>query len=94
MTVSMQRETMQRKPILMPPGMISKVDRIASARKVSFAEVVRAAVDAFDGEASTDNDALMEALADTLIATTRAVVDRLKVVETRLDETHALLEAE
>ena len=48
MNVSMQRETMQRNPVLMPPGMISKVDRIASDRKVSFAEVVRAAVDAFD----------------------------------------------
>jgi hypothetical protein len=45
MTTPAQRETMLRKPILMPPSMIDKVDKIANERKVSFAEVVRAELD-------------------------------------------------
>jgi len=88
-----QQETMQRKPILMPPGMIKKVDKIASDKKVSFAEVVRAAVDAFDGDLSIGDEALLEALADTMIKTTREVIKKIDEVEKKLDETHAILEA-
>jgi hypothetical protein len=88
MAAQIQQETMQRKPILMPAGMISKVDKIARDRRVSFAEVVRAAVDAFDGDASIEDEALLETLADTLIVTTRAVVQRLDATCARLDETH------
>ena len=44
---------MQRKPILMPHEMISKIDRIARGRNISFAEVVRDAVEAFDGDVSS-----------------------------------------
>jgi predicted transcriptional regulator len=84
---------MQRKPILMPPEMISKIDKIARGRKVSFAKVVREAIDAFDGDASTENTALLEALADTLISTTREVIKKIDAIEKRLDETHARLEA-
>jgi len=45
MTTPAQRETILRKPILMPSSMIAKVDKIAKERKVSVAEVVREAVD-------------------------------------------------
>jgi len=85
---------MQRKPILMPPEMISKIDRIARGRKVSFAKIVREAVDAFDGDVSTENMALLEALADTMIKTTQEVVEKIDAVENRLDETHTMLEAQ
>ena len=88
-----QQETMQRKPILMPAGMIKKVDKIASDKKVSFAEVVRAAVDAFDGDLSIGDEALLEALADTMIKTTQEVIEKIDAVEKKLDETHATLEA-
>ena len=88
-----QQETMQRKPILMPAGMIKKVDKIASDKKVSFAEVVRAAVDAFDGDLSIGDEALLEALADTMIKTTQEVIEKIDAVEKKLDETHAILEA-
>jgi len=88
-----QQETMQRKPILMPPGMIKKVDKIASDKKVSFAEVVRAAVDAFDGDLSIGDEALLEALADTMIKTTQEVIKKIDEVEKKLDEIHAILEA-
>ncbi len=92
MTTPSQRETMLRKPILMPPSMIDKVDKIANERKVSFAEVVRKAVDAFDGDLSMEDEALLEALADTMIKTTREVVEKIDAIEKRLDETHAILE--
>ena len=93
MTTPAQRETMLRKPILMPPSMIDKVDKIANERKVSFAEVVREAVDAFDGDLSMEDEALLEALADTMIKTTREVVEKIDAIEKQLDETHAMLEA-
>ena len=92
MTAPAQRETMLRKPILMPPSMIEKVDKIANTRKVSFAEVVREAVDAFDGDLSMEDEALLETLADTMIKTTREVVEKIDAIEKRLDETHAILE--
>lgn len=88
-----RHETMKRKPILMPPKMISKIDHIARGKKVSFAAVVREAVDAMDSNLSTENTALIEALADTLIKTTQEVVRQIDAVEKRLDETHTMLEA-
>ena len=93
MTTPAQRETMLRKPILMPSSMIDKVDKIANERKVSFAEVVRKAIDAFDGDLSMEDEALLEALADTMIKTAREVVEKIDAIEKRLDETHAILEA-
>ena len=93
MATTAQRETMLRKPILMPPRMIEKIDKIATERKVSFAEVVRKAVDAFDGDQSLEVEALVEALADTMIKTTREVVEKIDAIEKRLDETHSMLEA-
>jgi chlorite dismutase len=93
MNTPAQRETMLRKPILMPPSMIDKVHKIANERKVSFAEVVREAVDAFDGDLSMEDEAVVEALADTMIKTTREVVEKIDAIEKRLDETHAKLEA-
>ena len=93
MTTPAQRETMLRKPILMPPSMIDKVDKIANERKVSFAEVVREAVNAFDGGLSMEDEAIVAALADTMIKTTREVVEKIDAIEKRLDETHAMLEA-
>jgi prophage DNA circulation protein len=93
MSRSLSSETMLRKPILMPPSMIAKVNKIAEGRKVSFAKVVREAVAAFNPESSDDDDAMLEALAETMIETTRDVVTRISEIEKRLDETHALLEA-
>ena len=92
MTTPARQEAMQRKPILMPAEMISKIDRIARGRNVSFAEVVREAVDAFDSDVTNENVAMIEALADTMIRTTQEVVAKIDAVEKRLDETHAMLE--
>jgi hypothetical protein len=73
--------------------MSETIDKIANERKVSFAQVVREAVDAFDGDLSMEDEALLEALADTMIKTTREVVEKIDTIEKRLDETHAMLEA-
>lgn len=86
-----RQETMQRKPILMPPKMILKIDKIARGRNVSFAKVVREAVDAFNEDVSMENSALLEALADTMIQTTKDVAKKIEAIEKKLDETHAFL---
>lgn len=92
MPATARQETMQRKPILMPPSMIKKVDKIAKARKMSFAAVVREAVNAFNSQAPTEDDAILEALAETMIKSTQDLVRKIDRVEQRLDETHAMLE--
>ena len=94
MSAVAQSETMLRKPILMPPSMIKKVDKIAKLKKVSFAEVVREAVDSFGGKQTTEDELILEALADTMIQTTKNLITRIEELEKRLDNTHAFLEAE
>ncbi|MEA2114052.1 MAG: hypothetical protein U9P36_01555 [Thermodesulfobacteriota bacterium] len=94
MSGSVQREIMLRKPILMPPSMIEKVGKIAKDKKISFAKVVREAVDAFDSETSEDDAQILDALADTMIKTTQEVVEKMEELEKRLDTTHAMLKAQ
>jgi hypothetical protein len=92
MNAQAQHETMLRKPILMPPSMIKKVDSIAKRKKVSFAEVVREAVNAFGGKPTSEDEQILDALADTMIQTTKNLVDKINEIEKRLDNTHALME--
>jgi hypothetical protein len=94
MSAQAQHETMLRKPILMPPGMIKKVDSIAKQKKVSFAEVVREAVNAFSEKPNSEDELILNALADTMIQTTENLIKKMDEIEKRLDETHALLEAQ
>ena len=91
--MNVQHETMLRKPILMPPSMIKKVDRIAKQKKVSFAEVVREAVEAFGEKTTAEDERILDALADTMIETTKNLIKRMEEIEKRLDSTHDLLEA-
>jgi hypothetical protein len=93
MNTQSQHETMLRKPILMPPSMIKKVDSIAKRKKVSFAEVVREAVNAFGGKPTSEDEHVLDALADTMIKTTENLIKRMDEIEKRLDNTHAILEA-
>ncbi len=92
MSLTTRQEPMQRKPIMMPPSMIKKVDSIAKSSHVSFAEIVRDAVNAFDGKATAEDEAMLEALADTMIKTTRELIEKMDAIEKQLDNTHALLE--
>ena len=93
MNTQSQHETMLRQPILMPPSMIKKVDGIAKRKKVSFAEVVREAVNAFGGKPTSEDEHILDALADTMIKTTENLINRMDEIEKRLDTTHAILEA-
>lgn len=92
MNTQSQHETMLRKPIMMPPSMIKKVDNMAKQKKISFAEVVREAVDAFGGKPSSEDELLLEALADTMILTTENLLKKMDEIEKRLEDTHAFLE--
>jgi hypothetical protein len=82
---------MQRKPILMPTNLIEKVERIAKDKNVSFAEVVRNAVDAFDDDISAEDEALLEALADEVIKSTAELIAKIDNTIKRIDETHAMI---
>jgi hypothetical protein len=87
-----QHETMRGKPIMMPPSMIEKVDSIAKQRDVSFAEVVREAVNAFGKQSTPEEEYILDVLADTMIQTTENLIKKMDELEKRLNETHALLE--
>ncbi|HHD64617.1 MAG TPA: hypothetical protein ENK96_09710 [Desulfobulbaceae bacterium] len=89
---ALQQEAMLRKPILMPRGMVEKVNKIAGRKKVSFAKVVREAVDAFDEGMSGHDAALLDALAEAMLESTRELVGKIENIAKRLDETHAMLE--
>ncbi len=88
-----RQEAMLRKPILMPLKMIQKIDIIAKNKNASFAQIVREAIDSFDGETSGDDAKILDALADTMIKTTQEVVKKMKTIENRLDSTHTTLDA-
>lgn len=92
MSGSAQHETMLRKPIFMPPSMIEKVDKIAKTENISFANVVRKAVNAFDNETSNDDAKILDALADTMINTSKDVLKKMAAIERQLDTTHVTLE--
>jgi len=94
MNTQRQHETMLRKPILMPPSMIKKVDRIAKKKKVSFAEVVREAVTAYGENQTSEDELILEALADTMIETTTNLMKKLDDLEKQMDQTHTLLQVE
>ncbi len=91
MNTAGKTEPMQRKPILMPPSMITKVDAIAKDKQVSFAEVVREAIRSFSESPTADEEFLLEKLADAMIQTTEDIAKQIDVLGKRLDETHRLL---
>ena len=84
MSETARREPMQRKPILMPPSMIKRVDSIAKKKRVSFAEVVREAVNAFGDKPADEDEAILDALADTMIQTTQDLIVKIDAIEKRL----------
>jgi predicted DNA-binding protein len=86
-----QQPSMMRKQILMPPMMAERVQKIAKNRGVSFGEVVRDAVDAFDETISQEDAALLDAMADNLISTTNDTIERIDELMKRMDETHAMV---
>jgi hypothetical protein len=86
-----RQPSMIRKQILMPSVMAERIQKIARGRGVSFDEVLRDAVDAFDETISREDAALLDTLADNLIATTNETIKRVDELMKRMDETHALV---
>jgi predicted transcriptional regulator len=86
-----QPGAMQRKPILMPANLIEKVERIAKDNNVSFAEAVRNIIDVFDADVSTEDEELLEALADEIIRSTAELIAKIDNTIKRIDETHAMI---
>ena len=84
-------DAMQRKPILMPANLIEKVERIAKAKKVSFAEVVRGIIDGYNADISNEDEVLLEVLADEVIRSTALLIDKIDNTIKRIDETHAMI---
>ncbi len=82
---------MERKPVLMPPDMIQRVEAMAKAEGCSFAEIVRRAVNAYDPEAATDADSTLAALADAVVQATAETARELERLERKLDRTHRTL---
>lgn len=83
---------MERKPVMMPPSLIRHGEELAAAAGVSFGEIVRRALKAYEPETSAAEDGTLEALAEALIQSTHETIGYVDRVECQLDETHAELE--
>jgi len=89
MAVANRVDPMLRKQILMPKDAIKKANKIARQKKVSFGEVIRLAVYAYDGEISAQEETLLEGLAQQLIDQTNETVAKIDETIERMDKTHA-----
>ena len=58
---------------------------------MSSAEVVRNAIDVCDADISTEDEALLEALADEAIRSAAELVAKIDNTIKRIDETHAVI---
>lgn len=83
-------DRMERKPILMPPSLIRYGDELAEQaskkenRNVSFAEIVRRALMAYEPEQSKEDEAMAEAILDSLNVSIKETVKDLKRINKKL----------
>jgi len=97
---SMKEEAMIRKPILMPPTLVSQVEKIAQtaskveSRNVSFAEIVRRAVTSYDPALSGSDDEMIEALLDGVIKSTAETAKTVRKLNKKLDKSYKELSRE
>jgi len=79
-----------RKPIMMAPSQVKRVQLLSSKasnkekRTVSFAEIVRRAVDAYE-LSGNDDEALLNALLDEIIHSTEETTEEVKRLNAKLD---------
>ncbi len=79
-----------RKPIMMDPSQIERVKVLSKKasndekRVVSFAEIVRRAVDAYE-LSGDDDEELLNTLLDQIIQTTSVTVQEVKKLNQKLD---------
>ncbi len=90
----MKDEAMVRKPILMPPTLILKIEKIAEtaskfeSRTVSFAEVVRRALNNYDPALDGSDEEMIEALLDGVIKSTKETVMTVHKLNKKLDKSY------
>jgi hypothetical protein len=89
-----ERESMIRKPIHMTKALIAKVDTIAEVKRVSFAEVVRDAVDAYDTDIAPEDSKFLELMLDSALKSLNDSIHKIESLEFKLDQTHQRLEAQ
>ena len=82
---------MVRKPVLMPPVLVGHVEQLAKRaskeekRPVSFAEIVRRAVNDYRPD-NTDGDEIIETVLDEIIASTRETINEVRRLNRKLDK--------
>ena len=87
-------EPMVRKPILMPPTLITEIEKMAKKaseqekRSVSLAEVVRRALMEYDPNAKTDNDEILNTLLDGIIKSTKETTQVVRKLNKKLDKSY------
>ena len=87
----MAEGAMVRKPILMPPALVQRVEKISKQaskdenRTVSFAEIVRRALTEYEPNAADENE-LVDALLDGIIASTQQAVAEVRKLNRKLDK--------
>ncbi len=80
-----------RKPIMMAPSQIKLVENLSKKaseeekRNVSFAEIVRRAVDAYE-LSGNDDEELLNSLLDEIIHTTEETVRQVRQLNQKLDQ--------
>ncbi len=85
--------TMTRKPIMMTPSQIKLVEALSKRasekekRTVSFAEIVRRAVDAYEASGDDDEE-LVNTLLDEIIHVTEETVREVKKLNQKLDQSN------
>lgn len=85
---------MHRKHIMMSMDMIARVDMIAKEKNVSFAEVIRNAVDDYEETISKDDEALLCKLIDEAVKMTEDTAAKVDEVVRSMNETFDYLEAQ
>jgi len=87
-------DAMVRKPILMPKKLITEVEKMAQQasdqekRNVSFAEMVRRALAQYNPNDIEENDAVMNALLDNIIKSTKETKQTVRKLNKRLDKSY------
>ncbi|MGI9303565.1 MAG: hypothetical protein ACR2RB_12810 [Gammaproteobacteria bacterium] len=89
--INQSGERKERKHVLMEPSLIRRAEALAAKDEISFGEIVRRALLAYDPEAA-DDDATLEALAEALIVSQKETIAYLDQLDRKLDNTHARLQ--
>lgn len=87
-----EKTNMIRKPVMMPPDLIKKINRIAEERKEPFAAIMREAAYAYDPSSlNSDDEAMIISMLDLMVKSNLETIRKIDELEKRLDDTHEIL---